>query len=198
MFPFFTVFIVFIVVLNLTLRRQKRSQEEADKNYWELERKANNTRRQDISGLDYLTVPIDKLPQNLGTEAEQTLIRLSSEKMLNLTGQTNTELKLQYGVANLDDLSKYEANFTAYVSALGTYTAELIEDGQRDAARELLELAVSQRADSCPVYTQLARLYCEDGQPQKVQALIDKAQDFDSISGRIITGKLRELVDSGS
>lgn len=196
MFPIFTIFLIFVVVLNIALRRQSRSQEEVDKRFWDQELEANNTRKQDISGLDYLTIPVDKIPQNLGTESEKALLRLASEKMLNLTGQTNTDLKRKYGIANLEILSEYEANFTAYVSALSAYTAELIEDGQRDAARELLELAIAQRADSCTVYTRLARLYCEDGQAQKVQDLIDKAQTFDSISGRIIVGKLKELFDA--
>lgn len=196
MFPFFTVFLIFVVVLNIALRKHSRAQEAVDKDFWEQELAANNTRKQDISNLDYITIPADKLPQNLGTESEKTLLRLSSEKMLNLTDQSNTDLKLKYGVANLERLSEYEANFTKYVAALGTYTKELIEDGQRDAAKELLELAVSQHADSCPVYTQLARLYCEDGQPQKVQALIDNAKNLESISGRIITGKLQELLDA--
>ena len=195
MFPIFTTFLIFVVVLNIALRRQSRSQEAIEKEFWDQEQKANNTRKKDISHLDYITIPADKLPQNLGTESEKTLIRLSSEKMLNLTDQSNTDLKLKYGVANLELLSEYEANFTEYVSALGTYTAELISDGQRDAARELLELAVTQRADSCPVYTQLARLYYEDGQPQKVQALIDQARTLESISGRIIAGKLQEILD---
>ena len=117
MFIFLAVFIIFVLILNFAIHKNNRSQENAQEQFWENERQANFTRRKDIHNLNYLTIPIEKIPQNLHTDAEKTLVRLSSDKMLNLSGITNTELKLEYGAANLDELSAYDANFTEFVSA---------------------------------------------------------------------------------
>lgn len=197
MFPIFTLFLIFVIALNIALRKQDKTQSKIDQDFWERELAANNTRKQDISKLDYLSVPLDKIPQNLHTEAENALVELSSKKMLNLLDQSNTDLKLLYGVSNLDELSVYEENFAKYVAILPKYAEELIAAGQQENARELLELAVEQRADSCPIYTLLADLYIQANQPEKVQSLIEKAKTFDSMSGRIIVDKLKEALAAG-
>ena len=107
MFIFLAVFIIFVLILNFAIHKNNHSQENVQEQFWENERQANFTRRKDIHNLNYLTIPIEKIPQNLHTDAEKTLVRLSSDKMLNLSGITNTELKLEYGAANLDELSSY-------------------------------------------------------------------------------------------
>lgn len=194
MFPIFTLFLIFVIALNIALRKQDKTQSKIDQDFWNRELEANTTRKQDISTLDYLCVPLDKIPQNLHTEAENTLVELSSKKMLNLLDRTNTDLKLQYGVSNLDELSVYEENFAKYVATLPIYAEELIAAGQQENARELLELSVEQRADSCPIYTLLADLYIQANQPENVRLLIEKAKTFDSMSGRIIVDKLEEAL----
>lgn len=196
MFPLFTIFLTFIVVLNITLHRQRRTQEAADKEFWDKELAANNTRRQDIEHLDYITIPEGLIPQTLGTDSEKELAALSAEKLMNLTDQSNTDLKLKYGVANLETLSRYEDNFTRYVALVPVYAAELADSGDRDSAKALLEHAVLNRADSCQVYTRLAGLYCEDGQISRAKELLTRAKALDSISGRIITDKLQQLIDA--
>ena len=193
MLPCFTVFLIFIIVLNISLRKQRRSQEEVDRKFWDRELAANNTRKQDITKLDYITIPSDMIPQNLHTETEQALVELSSKKMLNLINQTNTDLKLKYGVANLEELSEYEENFTRYIALVPVYAQELIDAGQKESAIALLELAVAQHADSSPIYSLLAEQYIQNGNSDKVQELMEQAKSIDSISGSIIVQKLQEM-----
>lgn len=193
MLPCFTVFLIFIIVLNISLRKQRRSQEEVDRKFWDRELAANNTRKQDITKLDYITIPSDMIPQNLHTDAEQELVELSSKKMLNLINQTNTDLKLKYGVANLEELSEYEENFTRYIALVPAYAQELIDAGQKESAIALLELAVAQHADSSPIYSLLAEQYIQNGNSDKVQELMEQAKSIDSISGSIIVQKLQEM-----
>lgn len=118
-------------------------------------------------------------------------MRLSSDKMLNLSGITNTELKLEYGAANLDELSAYDANFTEFVSAVNIYAQELLADGQKNAAKGLLELAVSYHADAISIYTTLADLYKQDGQATQIQNLIASAEEINTLARSIIVEKLR-------
>ena len=195
MLPCFTVFLIFIIVLNISLRKRRRAQEEVDRKFWDRELAANNTRKQDITKLDYITIPSDMIPQNLHTDAEQELVELSYKKMLNLINQTNTDLKLKYGVANLEELSEYEENFTRYIALVPVYAQELIDAGQKESAIALLELAVAQHADSSPIYSLLAEQYIQNGNSDKVQELMEQAKSIDSISGSIIVQKLQEMLD---
>ena len=111
--------------------------------------------------------------------------------MLNLAGITNTELKLTYGAANLDELSEYDDNFTQFVQAVSTYGTELAEAGQMDDARALLELAVSYHADAANIYTTLAKIYQDAGQSDKIQDLIQSASAINTIASKMITEKLQ-------
>ena len=104
---------------------------------------------------------------------------------------TNTELKLEYGAANLDELSAYDANFTEFVSAVNIYAQELLADGQKNAAKGLLELAVSYHADAISIYTTLADLYKQDGQATQIQNLIASAEEINTLARSIIVEKLR-------
>lgn len=194
MFVFLAIFIIFVLILNFYIRQNKRSQQTVEEDFWKREQEANFTRRKDISNLSYLTMPIEKIPQNLHTDAERTLVRLSSCQMLNLTGKTNTDLKLEFGAANLDALCAYDDNFTEFVKAVSIYAKELIESGQSDAARDLLELAVSYHADAGIIYTTLADLYQENGQTDRIEALVASAEEIPSLSKNIITEKLKSYL----
>ena len=71
MFIFLAVFIIFVLILNFAIHKNNHSQENVQEQFWENERQANFTRRKDIHNLNYLTIPIEKIPQNLHTDAEK-------------------------------------------------------------------------------------------------------------------------------
>lgn len=194
MFVFLASFIIFVLILNYFIRKSNQSHQNSEDGFWEREQKANFTRRQDISNLNYITIPPEIIPQNLHTDAEKILIDLSSQKMLNLTGRTNTDLKLQYGAANLETLSEYDNNFTTFVQAVPMYAKELTAAGQTGKARQLLEFAVSCQADSRSIYTQLADLYQQSGQSDKIQGLIESAGELRSLDGPVIIEKLKSYL----
>jgi hypothetical protein len=194
MIPIFTIaMIVFIVLLKMTINKNNRSHEETEAAFWERERRANFTRKQDISTLDYITIPLDKFPLNLGTESENALKELSGAKILNLTGISNTDLKLTYGVANLEALTEYDGNFTRLVQALASYGKELADAGQTADAQTVLEFAVSIHADSKQIYTQLAELYRDGNHPEKIADLITSAEALVSISKTGILAALTKI-----
>ena len=47
-------FIIILIVIQLYLKKSTRSGSERSKKYWEREQKANSTRKQDISTLNYI------------------------------------------------------------------------------------------------------------------------------------------------
>ena len=66
-----------------------------------------------------------------------------------------------------------------------------MENGQTDAARELLELAVTYHADNSTIYTQLAELYKEKGETGKLPSLIEAAKTLPPMSAQITLEKLK-------
>lgn len=158
MFPFLAIFIVFCLILNFYIRKNDSEQQKVQDAFWEKELRSNAVRKKDISKLDYITIPLDKIPVKLCTSTETKLYALAEKPMLNLTGISNTDLKLQYGTANLEILSEYDTNFLDFVSLVPDYAAELIDAGEKEAALMLLEFAVSVNADSRKIDRQLAAL----------------------------------------
>ena len=171
MFPFLAIFIVFCIILTYYIRKGDSSQKKVMEDFWEKERQANAVRKKDISKLDYITIPLEKIPQKICTSTETSLFALAEKPMLNLTGISNTDLKLEYGTANLTILSEYDENFTNMVALLPTYITELLDAGQTETAQMLLEFAIDVKADSRILYQQLMTLYKDTAQDDKLQYL---------------------------
>lgn len=176
MFPFLATFIIFCLVLTFYIRKNDAAQQKVQDDFWEKERQSNTVRKKDISKLNYITIPFEKIPVKLETSTENELFELAQKPMLNLTGISNTDLKLEYGTANLAALSEYDLNFTNFVTILPDYTSELLEAGEVDTAQMLLEFAVSVKADSRKIYKQLSDIYTQNNQLDKIQWLKDSAE----------------------
>lgn len=158
MFPFLAIFIVFCLILTYYIRKGDAAQKKVQDDFWEKERLSNTVRKQDISKLDYITIPLDKIPAKICTSTEAKIFALAEKPMLNFVGMSNADLKLKYGTANLEILTEYENNFLDFVALLPDYVNELIEAGEIDTARMLLEFAISVNADSRKIDCQLEAL----------------------------------------
>ena len=158
MFPFLAIFIIFCLLLTFSIKKNNSAQQKAQDEFWEKERKSNAVRKKDIRQLDYISIPLDKIPVKLESSTEKTIFALAEKPMLNFVGTSNTDLKLQYGTANLDTLIEYENNFLEFVALLPEYATELIEAGEKETALILLEFAVSVNADSRKIDKLLASL----------------------------------------
>lgn len=163
--------------------------------FWRREQEANFVRRADISGLPYVVMPpglATALPQPDAisddpdvreeyAELTELLEALSQERILNLTGLTNTELKLQYGVANLDTLTRCDENFTLLCRTLNRLGSLLAEASSPEAAMRLLSFAVECRSDIQESYLLLASLYHEAGNQEALAHLADSLTAFDGL-----------------
>ena len=195
------VLITFILFLAYYAYRRKQidkvnTQKESD--FWQRENDANSTRKQDITNLDYIQIPVDfpvgAYPNEGYEETEQQLLALSEQKILNLTGISNTDLKLQYGVSNLAILSDCDERFTTLVRLLTDYAKGLAEHAHIDDAIRVLEFGVSIKSDVTENYTLLAGLYQEKGETAKISDLIESADSLNSLSKDTIRKKLREIL----
>lgn len=182
MFPFLTIFIIFLLILTYYIKKSDAAQAKVTEDFWAKEYQANAVRKKDISKLDYINIPLEKIPQQLHTSTEEAFFALAEKPMLNLTGISNTDLKLQYGTANLAILSEYDANFTDMVAQLPEYTAELLEAGQEDTARTLLEFAIDCNADSRKIYSQLSSIYQSHNETDSLKKLMEASEQLPELT----------------
>ena len=193
MFPFLAIFIIFCIVLGYYIKKSDASQKEVMENFFEKERLSNAVRKKDISQLEYITIPFEKIPQQLNTLTEKDFFSFAEKPMLNLSGISNTDLKLEYGTSNLALLSEYDTNYMNMISLLPTYVDELLEAEQVDTAQELLEFAIDTKADSRKLYQQLVSIYRETNQLEKVDHLKTMAEQLPDMTKTIIQKDLSSI-----
>lgn len=193
------IFIILVALLSLFRKKDSKERQKADEHFWERETAANNIRRQDISGLPYITIHPDKFP--IGKFADEELQHyesilkdLSERQILNLGTQTNTDLKLKYGPANLEILTNCEQRFITLCQTLVSYAERLIHLGHAAEAETVLEFGISCGSDISRNYLLLAGLYRESGRPDQIRDLIEKAEELDSVMKNSILEHLKELM----
>lgn len=207
-FIIFATFIIFTSILSMTIKRHNRSEKKQREQFWEREKRANQVRRKPLDDLDYVTIPLEDLPTTVMAEdviiqdCLDTLAFLSHEKIVNLAGYTNTDLKLAYGTANITALSQYDQNFTLLAQTLQKWADTLHGAGYMAEAQQVLEYAVLViRSDAGTSYRLLASIYDQNGEQEKVAVLYDTALSLTSHSGKTIARILQEnypYIDSPS
>ena len=156
--------IILIAVVAHATKRQQRIAENREKEFWARERKANSVRKKPLDDLDYVKIhldklPVDALPDNERAEEYRSLLTsLSTQPIVNLTGFTNTDLKLEYGTANITPLSQYDQNYTVLVRTLQQWADLLLDSGLTDDAETVLAYAVSIGTDVSHTYYALAKI----------------------------------------
>lgn len=196
-------FIIILIVIQLYLKKSTRSGSERSKKYWEREQKANSTRKQDISTLNYIkwddSLPaidnsltladiLNNSPEAL--KAYNNIQTLKTEPILNLSEYSNTDLKLKYGVANLDTLTQYEDNYTSFIKSLSELGHILIEHKDISDATAFLEYAVKIGSDIRLTYTDLYALYSEAENASKIRQLRQYASIIKSVNKDLIVSAI--------
>lgn len=192
--------ILLTIYLIIKLADQKSQQELKAKMdaFWQREQQSNAIRKVDISGLDYLHIPYDKLPfmdvdkTNL-IRLQNSMKSLEDKPILNLTGLSNTDLKLQYGTANINFLSRCDSNFTTLIKILYDWGLELYQQEYAEQALQVLEYGVSIKTDISKHYLLLGEIYHDLAEYDKIDELIYAVSDLD-FSKKVSTLKaLKEL-----
>lgn len=193
--PFLSIFIIVTLYISIRTRHSTRAEEEIWDDFLKKEQEANWTRKQDISNLAYIRLPLDTLP--LGRYDDESLVcyedalrDLSAKPICNLNGISNTDLKLRYGVANLPALTECDTNYSTLLSLLANYGEKLYELSHRAEAKQVLEYAISLGTDVGKNYELLASIYEEEGHPERLDGLRASAENIESIRKGSILRKL--------
>lgn len=126
-------------------------------------------------------------------DAELELCMLANSKILNLTGISNTELRLTYGTANLDPLMSYDHNFTVLIRALQKWGSLLASADCPEDAVTVLSYAVSVGSDIAGTYAVLGRLYKARGEFSKIEELKESAEELTTLMKPSILRDLEQL-----
>lgn len=199
------VITILAAVLNHNINKNRNKPDHVSvSSYLKREENANSVRRKDISNLPYIHVPLETLPIDitLNDEKKQSKIEkyrkeidyLSDKQMLNLIGISNTELKEQYGVANLDKLTTYDLNYGKMFSNLQWYATEIFEDYPEEAAT-IMEYMVNEGTDISSTYELLGQYYVANRNRNSFDMLFSKIPDRNSVSGKTIINKLNQILE---
>lgn len=124
---------------------------------------------------------------------ELELCKLADSKILNLTGISNTELRMTYGTANLDLLTAYDQNFTVLIRTLQKWGTLLASAEHKEDAVTVLSYAVSIGSDIAGTYALLARLYKERGELTKIEELKTSAEALTTLMKPSILRDLEQI-----
>ena len=166
-FPFFTIALILIILFQVRTHQVNIKEKEIDRDFWKREHDANFTRKKSLDSLSLVHIPADRLPFSVplpdttAKEAASTVQNLVDQgaKIANLTGLSNTDLKLEWGTANLPALTEFDDNYTTLVKALHAWGKGLFDAGFYKEAAEVLEFSVSTRSDIRATYELLVDLY---------------------------------------
>lgn len=198
---FFICFIVFVIWVRVKSNQAQKKTSTWDQAFWDREHEANFVRKKDITDLDYIQISEQELPFSdtaTGEERErQEQVRdMLHRKMLNLSGMSNTDIKLAYGTANFSVLSGYDQNYTVFIRNLGLWGSYLHENCPEEdsRAKKILEFAVSLGSDITGTYLSLAEIYLSEGKLEKIQELIDHVEGSDFYMKASITKQLKACI----
>ena len=199
--PLLGLFIAVICLLTFFRKRSIRSQESATDRFWKKESIANNTRLKDLSGLPYITIPLADFPMGIYDNPElkkyeETLQSLAGQKILNLSGKTNTDLKLEYGVANLETLSACDENYTTLCRTIYEYAECLKKLGHDEEAVRILECGIACGSDHSGNYRMLADYYLKARDSAALDRLLASARALESPRQSAIVAMLEEKVNA--
>ena len=184
----------------LFTKKENTALEKEETIFWTKEHKSNFVRKKPLDNLDYITIPEDILTMQPDNASAQTLSYLqdlndmSCLKIVNLTGISNTDLKLTYGTANITVLSEYDNHYTQMVTILQKLAENLVACEDVEHAIRVLEFSISTDSDVSKSYYLLWELYKQVGTPEKNHFLIQHAEKIQSIMKDSI---LRNLKASG-
>ena len=200
----FIVFVYTVLIVAQNTRRQRVIAEKKEREFWDREKRANSVRKKSLDGLDYVKIPLDKLPMGVLPEDEKVreytelLTYLSTQPIVNLTGYTNTDLKLEYGTANITPLSQYDQNYTTLVRTLQQWADLLWKADLTGEAETVLAYAVSIGTDVSHTYYALAKIYAGRAEYDKIADLIHQAEGLRSALRGSIVRNLQESYPQAS
>jgi len=200
----FIWFLIAIFIFRHHMRKNDNAQEKVSTAFWNKEQSSLVVRKKELAPEDYVEIHLtaDDLKDqayydNLGHSElyrqDLYLRELIKNPMANFQHTTNTDLRLTYGTAMITIIEAYENTYNAYITTLYHMGDTLMTAGDDAFACKLLEEGIAVGSDNRKHYLLLATFYKENGYTKKLQLLIDKATDLESLTKNLLVKELIEL-----
>lgn len=180
--PYFGLIMIFVTWLCYEVRKNKRSEAKNSKDFWEREREATSVRRKSTDDVKFFYIDDTVLPSECVDEESdlydvcQRIRSYEGIKLANLSGYSNTDLKMMYGVANFNELSEADTAFTQISPLFGRLASLLYEEGRHAEAETVGEYAAKNGIHTSLVMCTLAKIYSDLGNTEKLEKLVEMAR----------------------
>lgn len=198
---FMFCFCVFAAWLSARQHKIQNQEDKTSEDFWERERRANATRKKDISQLPLLKVQDTEIPDiSSDDEAISLYIGLLRENikqpMIDLSSYSNTDLKLAYGVGNFKTLSDYDENYHGFLQNLENLALAYRKKELYEPAAQSYELALACGSVRAADFTDLAQMYKTLGETEKIKALIAQTEAGSHPHKSSIVAELRGILET--
>ena len=172
------------LIINNAIRRSNARSRKINEEFWQRERESYRAPARSIKNLDYVRFP-ENLPVHISIddpsikEYQKTLENLTKEEVLNLSGISNTDIRLSYGNKNMEELSRADQRYLTLCRTLDRLSEAYLEKGFKDESRMLLEFALSAGSDISACWIRLGHIYLENEEREALFSLIEKAECLD-------------------
>jgi hypothetical protein len=198
--PMLLAFILVIIVIKLKMSQADSSNNKANKKFWDRENKSMFIRKKSLETLDYIHIDSKSLPilqkEYCNEEVysiQNKVLELIKLKIVNFQGKSNTDLKLEYGTANLDTLTMYEERYILLIKYIYKWGKALYDDNKIDEATLVLELGVTIKSDISKHYILLGKLYKIKKDTQSFNSLYSQIQQSEFVFKHKILNSLSSL-----
>ena len=169
------------LIINNAIRVSNASYKKAQDEFWKKEQDSYKTPSRPASSLEFITFP-DDLPLHISTdnpqikEYQETLVNITKNRVINLSGISNTDIRTMYGKHYMEELSKADGRFTVMCRTLNRLSEAYMELGYEKEAYRLLEFASSVGSDVREGWLTLGQHYLDTDDMDALSSLIDKAE----------------------
>ncbi|MCL2874237.1 MAG: hypothetical protein FWE29_04815 [Defluviitaleaceae bacterium] len=186
-----TLTLAFIVWLHISMmmgRKKNNSKKISDIAYEESE--ANFARKKPLPDDFYFQPDISDLPVKdyadpkcKAAVKQARVLKLVNAKMIRLpSSMTNLEIKMDYGVANLETVTNGEEVYQGFLEALLSWAGVLSDNGDNEDAKKILEKAIELGCDISRCFISLAKLYLADCNKNSIEKLIKQLESGEIMS----------------
>lgn len=177
-FPCLAVFITFCLVLFFRYKYLDEKREKQEDEFFTKEQLARTTVGK-IQDSDYEVIPLSKFPFNLCEdpsmiEMEEKIKDLSNEKLLNLTGISNTDVRLRFGVNHFEEATLAGEKYDELMGLLVNYATSLDDHGFSIESGLMLEHLIEMDCDIKSAWIALGKFYASTSNYDKLRELHDK------------------------
>ena len=199
------MFIIFFI-LSVYIRYLIRSSQPADENDHIIAKdmEANFARVKDISGDLFVVPDMSELPFQHNIDANEyarlarsqiSVLDKSKEQMIRPNKQiSNVDLKLKFGLANLELIANYEENFNQYIWALLRWADALAQKDMLIEAVTVLRHSIDFGSESSKPYITLADVYYKMNDFANIENLLREVELHNIQAKDIIMQHLKNLI----